>query len=221
MVKRRHSVSLRLAVILAGSIVGEAARAEDAASEDAALQRPVMRQLPAAAARETPPSARQLVDARAEFRRRFREPLSHTETAAGATHAAELMIESAVAEEDRGLKWVCLEEARRLGVQAGSAPLITRATLLASAVYEFDAIDTELNALLEIPLRGLSPPRAAAVAEAAEQLATRAETDGRRDIAIDAQRLAVRGWQRAGNTAAAVRASLRHDQIERDRIRQP
>lgn len=221
MVMRRHSGSLRLAVILAGSIVGEAARAEDAASEDAALQRPVMRQLPAAAARETPPSARQLVDARAEFRKRFREPLSHTETAAGATHAAELMIESAVAEEDRGLKWVCLEEARRLGVQAGSAPLITRATLLASAVYEFDAIDTELNALLEIPLRGLSPPRAAAVAEAAEQLATRAETDGRRDIAIDAQRLAVRGWQRAGNTAAAVRASLRHDQIERDRIRQP
>lgn len=194
----------------------------DGVADDAAPGgRPVMRQLPPPAARELPPSARQLVDARAEFRRRFRGPLSHVETAAGATRAAELMIESAVAEENRGLKWVCLDEARRLGVQAGNAPVVARATLLASAVYEFDALDTELRALLEIPLRGLGPPRATALAEAAEQLATRAEVDGRREVAIDAQRLAIRGWQRAGNDAAAVRATQRHDQIEQDRVRQP
>jgi hypothetical protein len=203
--------------VLSACATGE----ESVAEETAAGNRPVMRQLPASAAREMPPSARQLVDARAECRRRFREPLSHTETTAGASQAAGLMIEAAMSEEDRGLKWVLLEEARRLGVQAGNAPLVARATMLASAAYEFDAIDVELRALLEIPLRGLSPPRAAAFAEAAEQLATRAEVDGRRDVAIDAQRLAIRGWQQAGNDAAAIHATMRHDQIDRDRVTQP
>lgn len=184
-------------------------------------ERPVMRQLPAAAAHASPPSARELVDARAELGRRFREPLSHADTAAGATQAATVMIEAAVNEQDRSLKWVLLEESRKLGVQAGDAPLISRAVALASAVFEFDAITTELRALLEIPLRGLSPARAAALAEAAEHVATRAEVDGRRDIAVDAQLLAIRGWQRAGDIAAARRAVLRHDQIERDRVAQP
>jgi hypothetical protein len=181
--------------------------------------RPVMKQLPAAAARETPPSARQLVDARSEVRRRFREPLSHAETAAGASLAAEALIAAATDEQDRSLKWALLEEARRLGVAAGNAGVVASATTLASAVYEFDAIDVELRALRDIPLRGLSPPRAAAVAEAAERLATRAEADDRREDAVAAQLLAIRAWQRAGAPEAVRRAVIRHDQIELDRVR--
>jgi hypothetical protein len=51
------------------------------------------------------------------------------------------------------------------------------------------------------------------LAEVAERLATRAEADRRLDDAIAAQSLAVRAWQRTGNTAAALKAAQRHDAI--------
>ena len=178
-------------------------------------ERPVMRELPPAAAFASPPSQRELVDARAELQRRFREPLARATTAAAANRAAESLLDAALAEEDRALKWLLLAEARRLAAAAGNALLVDQAIVLASASFEFDVIAEELRVLGEIPLRGLDPPRATALAEVAERLATRAETDGRRNDAVAAQRLAVRAWQRAGNAAAAAKAAARHDAFGR------
>ena len=59
----------------------------------------------------------------------------------------------------------------------------------------------------------LGPPRAAALAEVAEKVANRAESDGRRDLAIMSWNLAVRGWQRAGAMDAARKAAVRHDEM--------
>lgn len=174
--------------------------------------RPVMRELPAATL-DRPPSQRDLVDARAELQRRFREPLFRADTAAGANRAAEVLLDAAIAEQDRAVKWAMLAEARRLAVAAGNALAVDQAIVLASANYEFDEIEAELRALLEIPLRGLDPGRAMRLAEVAERLATRAETDRRLDDAITAQSLAVRAWQRAGHTAAAMKAAERQDAI--------
>lgn len=175
--------------------------------------RPTMRQLPAAASLEAPPSARILVDARAEFDRRYPGLLARGRTTAGATLVAEALIEAAITEEDRGLKWFMLAEAQRMAAASGNAAALDRAIVLASATYEFDAVETEYRALKEIPLRILSPPRAAALAEVAEKVASRAEGDGRRDLAMSAQSLAIRGWQRAGLMEPAKRAVIRHDEM--------
>lgn len=175
-------------------------------------ERPVMRELPSGFL-DRPPSQRALVDAREELQRRFRGPLARTTTAAGANQAAELFLDAAVAEEDRSLKWLLLVEARRLAVSAGNAMVVDQSIVLASASYDFDEVATELRALGEIPLRGLDPGRASALAQVAERLATRAETDRRLDDAVAAQMLAVRAWQRAGNKAAATLAAERHDAI--------
>jgi hypothetical protein len=183
--------------------------------------RPVMRELPPAALLESPPSRRDLVDARAELQRRFREPLFRANTSAGANRAAEVLLDAAVAEPDRALKWAMLTEARRLAASAGNALVIDQAIALASANYEFDEIGAELRALGEIPLRGLDPLRAVRLAEVAERLATRAETDRRLEDAVAAQSLAIRAWQRAGNKAAAVQAAARHDALEAVRVKAP
>jgi hypothetical protein len=183
--------------------------------------RPVMRELPPAALLESPPSRRDLVDARAELQRRFREPLFRANTSAGANRAAEVLLDAAVAEPDRALKWAMLTEARRLAASAGNALVIDQAIALASANYEFDEIGAELRALGEIPLRGLDPLRAVRLAEVAERLATRAETDRRLEDAVAAQSLAIRAWQRAGNKAAAVQAAARHDALEAVRVNAP
>ena len=175
-------------------------------------ERPAMLELPAKAL-DSPPSQRQLVDARAELQRRFQGPLSRANTAGGANQAAELLLDAALVEPDRSLKWAMLAEARRQAVAAGNALVVDQAIVLASANYEFDEIATELKALAEIPLRALDPPRATSLAAVAERLATRAETDRRFDDAIAAQSLAVRAWQRAGNKAAAMKAAERHDAI--------
>lgn len=175
--------------------------------------RPVMRELPPAAVVDGPPSRRDLVDARAELQRRFREPLARATTAGGASRAADALIAAALVEEDRTLKWALLAEARRLAAAAGNAPAVDRALNLASAAYEFDVIGEELAALGEIPLRGLDPPRAAALAQVAEQLATRAEGDRRFEESLRAQLLAIRAWQRAGNKPAAANAAARHDAL--------
>ena len=100
-----------------------------------------------------------------------------------------------------------------MAAASGNAAALDRAIVLASATYEFDAVETEYRALKEIPLRILSPPRAAALAEVAEKVASRAEGDGRRDLAMSAQSLAIRGWQRAGLMEPAKRAVIRHDEM--------
>jgi len=194
------------ALLFASLVTGAAVAAEPGA-------RPVMRELPPAAVFDRPPSQRELVDARAELQRRFREPLFRANTAAGANRAAEVLLDAAIGEPDRALKWAMFAEARRLAVAAGNAMVIDQAIVLASASYEFDEIETELRALAEIPLRGLDPGRAIRLAEVAERLATRAETDRRFDDAVAAQSLAIRAWQRAGNKAAALKAAERHDAI--------
>ena len=178
------------------------------------VDRPRMRQLSSAGLLDSPPSRRDMVDARRELRARFREPLSHVETAAGALQAAGILIAASADEEERSLKWLMLDEARRLGVAAGDADVVARAVLLASAVYEFDALETELRSLGEIPLRGIDRGRASRLALVAETLATRAETDGRLGLAATAQSLAVRGWQRAGNSDQARQAVLRLDDLD-------
>lgn len=206
----RHDLRFRLFVFIALLFAGLATAAVAVAAEPG--ERPVMRELPAAVF-ERPPSQRELVDARAELQRRFREPLFRAGTAAGANRAAEVLLDAAVGEPNRALKWEMLAEARRLAVAAGNALVIDQAIVLASASYEFDEIEAELRALAEIPLRGLDPGRAMRLAEVAERLATRAETDERFDDAIAAQSLAVRAWQRVGNKAAALKAAERHDAL--------
>lgn len=186
-------------------LVPLAAAAADVAD---APPRPVMHQLPPTAATRLP-SQRDLVRARVELKRRFRGPLSHTETATGASTAAAVLIDAAGSEDDRALKWLLLLEARRLASAAGNAATVARAVVLASAAYEFDAVAEEYRALAEIPLRGIDEPRAGGLAEVAERLSLRAEAEGRTDMAADAQSLAVRAWQRAGDLVSARRADAR------------
>jgi hypothetical protein len=173
----------------------------------------VMHQLPPAAAGR-PPSQRDLVEARVELKRRFREPLAHAATASGATAAAAVLIDAAGRESDRALKWLLLLEARRLATASGNAAGVARSVVLASAAYDFDAVAEEYRALAEIPLRGIDGSRARSLAEVAEKLSLRAEADGRNDMAADAQALAIRAWQRAGDAAAAKRADARLTALE-------
>lgn len=191
-------------------LVPLAATAADVAERPA---RPVMHQLPPAAAARLP-SQRDIVRARAELKRRFRGPLSHTETATGASTAAAMLIDAAGREDDRALKWLLLLEARRLASAAGNAVTVARAVVLASAAYDFDAVAEEYRALAEIPLRGIDEPRAGDLAQVAEQLSLRAESEGRIDMAADAQSLAVRAWQRAGDLVSARRADARLAALE-------
>lgn len=179
--------------------------------------RPRMEQMRPAAALGQPPSQRDLVDARAVLERRFREPLAHTATSAGANAAAAALLDAAATEQDRAVKWLMLAEARRLAAAAGNATMVDRSIVLADAAYDFDAVAEEHRALREIPLRALDRARAAALAGVAEGLAERAETDGRGDVAVDAWMLAIRGWQRAGDNAAARRAATRLAEAERGR----
>ena len=184
-----------------------------AAPAETAELRPRMQQLGPSGELDKPPSSRDLASSRAELQRRFRDPLSHANTAAGARLAAESLLTAALTENDRSLKWLMLEEARRLGEAAGQAGLVSRAITMAAAAYEFDAIDMELRCLKQIPLRGLDARRAASLASAAEDIATRAEADKRVDKAISATLLAYRAWQRAGNKEAAHQAAVRHDAL--------
>ncbi|MFM8379736.1 MAG: hypothetical protein ACKOB1_10485, partial [Planctomycetia bacterium] len=170
-----------------------------------AEERPTMRQLAASPTLAAPPSKRELVDARAALNARFKGPLSHTETAAGARTAATMLLDAAHDETEPALKWLLLDEARRLGAAAGSAEIVSRAITLTSAVFDVDELAAELESLGEIPLRALDPGRAGRLAEAAERIAARADTDGRPDLATDARLLAYKAWQRAGNPAAARR----------------
>ena len=182
-------------------------------SEAASPARPRMQQLPTAAALEAPPTARELVDAREEFERRYPGILARGRTTAGAAVIADALIEAAAVEEHRDVKWLMLVEARRMAVASGNAKSLDRAIVLASATYEFDAEEEEYRSLKEIPVRLLAPERAFSYAEVAEKVAARAESDGRRDLAIMSLNLAVRGWQRAGAIDAARRAAVHHDAL--------
>lgn len=213
---------LFVVAVIAGTAIasdpdGAAPDGADSVAADHKVQRPIMRQLPTQAANQ-PPGSRALVDARAEVRKRFKGVLQQAKSGSGATRAAETLIDAATNEGDRRLKWAMLEEARRQAAAAGNALLVERAVGLAAAVYDFDAITAEYQALNEIPLRGIDEPRAAALAQVAEQLSGRAESDGRRELAAAAQALAIRGWQRAGDDAAARRAAARLVEIDPERI---
>ena len=192
------------AVLLSATAVG---------ADEPTAARPTMQQLPPEAAVDAPPTARELVDAREEFERRYPGILARGRTTAGAAVIANSLIEAAASEEDRDVKWFMLAEARRLAVASGNAPALDRAIVLASATFEFDAVDEELRSLKEIPVRLLAPQRAAAFAEVAEEVAGRAESERRRDLAIQSLNLAVRGWQRAGAIDAARKAAARHDAL--------
>lgn len=200
-------------VILCGVCVG----ATTTRGEDAPSERPVMRQLRHEVTANHPPSSRDLARERVDFRRRFAEPLSHTETAAGARQAAETLLQAAATETDRTARWMLLDEARRLGESAGEAELVSRAIGLAAAAYDYDAIAEELLSLARIPLRGVDGRRAAGLARAAERLSFRAEADGRPDKAAEAARLAYRASQRSGNVDEARRAAERCAQLEAGR----
>ena len=191
-------VAVLLAALSAVPLLTGAATAED---------RPTMRQLAASSTLATPPSQRDLVDARLVLKARFKEPLSHSETAAGARSAAATLLEAAHEEAEPALKWLLLAEARRLGAAAGSAEIVSRAIVLTSAVFDVDELTMELESLGDIPLRALDAGRAGRLAEAAERIAARADTDGRADLAGDARLLAFKAWQRAGNAAAARRVA--------------
>lgn len=183
------------------------------AAEPATTSRPAMRQLESSGSLAKPPSNRDLVDARATLKSRFREVLSHTETAAGAMATAETFLDAALTESDGPLRWLLLDEARRLGAAAGNAQTIQRAVAMQAATFDFDEIEAELESLGRVPLRALDPQRATQMAIAAEALAARAAADGRKADAADAQTLAVRSWQRAGNLDAARVAARKHDAI--------
>lgn len=194
-------------------IVAAPALADEPQAGDPSPARLGVRQFPDAAVIDGPPSARELVDARAEFEARYPGVLARGRTSAGAFVLADALIDEAAAEADRGVKWLMLAEARRMAVASGNATAVERAIVQASATYEFDPIDEELRSLREIPVRLLAPQRAAAFAEVAERLAARAESDGRIDDAATALELAVRGWQRAGHVPAARKAATRYQEL--------
>ena len=213
-----HVRSIAIAAVIPVLVwPGAVCAAEDVgvqpATAETAELRPRMEQLGTTGGLDKPPSSRDLASSRAELQRRFRESLSHANTAVGARLAAETLLTAAVTENDRSLKWLMLDEARRLGEAAGQASLVNRAITMAAAVYDFDAIDMELRCLKQIPLRGLDARRASSLASAAENIATRAEADQRLDKAVSATLLAYRSWQRAGNKEAAHQAAARHDAL--------
>jgi len=200
---------MRRALILA-ALLPLAARADDGDVP----ARPRMRQLAPAAAAGEPPGPHELVDARVELRRRFRDEFASLSTPAGANAAVAALLNAAATEPDRRLKWLMFDEARELAADAGNATAVSRAIQLASASYDFDAVAEEYRTLDEIPLRLLDPGRAAGLADAAGRLAARAEADGRRDVATSAQLLAMRGWERAGDIAAARAAAAKVRELD-------
>jgi len=186
-----------------------------AAAEEPVLRRPSMRQLGPNADPSRPPSRREIADGRVIVRRRFYEDFSHTETALGARVAAEALLTAATTEDDRTLRWVLLDEARRLGESSGQAGIISRSFATAAGLYDFDDVAAELRSLEQIPVRVLDGGRAAALAKAAEHLARRAADENRVPQAITAESIAARAWQRAGNAAAAREAAVRAVALER------
>lgn len=177
-------------------------------------QRPRMQSLPPANRGGSVPSQRSLVDARSTFRKRYGDPTSRVRTSTAALMLAEALLKEAAGENDAAVKWVIIEEARELAISAGSPRVVGQSVRVATAEFDFDALSVEYRALAEIPLRALDPGRASELATAAGAVATRAEVDRRFDVAVSAQGLAIRAWQRAGDIQAARLASQRRDALE-------
>jgi len=186
-----------------------------ASADEPVVRRPSMRQLGPSGNPVRPPSRREIADGRAVVRRRFYEEFSHTETAVGARVAAETLLAAATTEADRTVRWVLLDEARRLGEASGQAGIISRSFTTAAGFYDFDDVAGELRSLEQIPVRALDGGRAAALAKAAEHLAARAANEDRFPQAVAAETIASRAWQRAGNATAAREAATRAAAIER------
>jgi hypothetical protein len=191
---------------------------DDPVAETQAGDRPAMLQLPPGSASHRPPAPQDLVELRVAFRRRFRDVLGRGRSAAGANAAATTLLDAATGESDRNVKWLMLVEARQLAANAGNAEAVERSIVLATALYDFDAVEEEYRTLAGIPLRGLDEAKAAGLARVAERLSGRAEADGRTDLAASAQALAMRGWQRAGNLDAARKAATRLTSLEPGRV---
>ena len=194
---------------------GFAAADEDqlTAATAAAEPRPTMRQIAGPQAGRTP-AARDITAARPVVKRRFHEAFSHTETSRGAQAAAETLLAAATTEPDATLRWVLLDEARRLGEACGQARIVSRSFAMATGFYDVDDVGGELRSLRRFPMRVLDPLRAAALARSAEQLASRATESRRLREAVEAEDLAMRAWQRAGNIDAARAAAARVNDIE-------
>ena len=195
------------------------ARAAPPSSEDGESEprpgRPQMQTLAPSQRSGALPSQRALVDARSEFRQRYGNPAARVRTSSATLLLAEALMAEAAGETDPAVKWVILEEARKLAISAGSPLVVGRSVRVASAEFDFDALAVEYRSLLEIPLRAIDPGRASDLANAAAGVATRAEVDQRYDVAILAQGLTIRAWQRAGNIHAARAASLRLESLQR------
>ena len=178
-------------------------------------ERPRMQSLAPSSRGGAVPSQRALVDARATFRQRYGNPASRARTSTATLLVAEALLAEATDESDPAVKWVILDESRKLAISAGSPQIIGRAVRIASSEFDFDALNVEYRSLLEIPLRALDPGRASELAMAAEGIATRAEIDRSFDQAILAQGLSIRAWQRAGNIDGARTATKRLEALER------
>lgn len=178
-------------------------------------ERPRMQSLAPSSRGGAVPSQRALVDARATFRQRYGNPASRARTSTATLLVAEALLAEATDESDPAVKWVILDESRKLAISAGSPQIIGRAVRIASSEFDFDALNVEYRSLLEIPLRALDPGRASELAMAAEGIATRAEIDRSFDQALLAQGLSIRAWQRAGNIDGARTATKRLEALER------
>lgn len=159
------------------------------------------------------PSTAALSRARVEYRRRHGGAGDRAGSSAAASRKAEELMNEAAAERSRAMRWVLLDEARKTGIASGRAVIVSRAVRLLAAEFDVDGPGLEYRSLREMPLLPLRGQRAAEVARSAEALATRADLDGRPNLAIDSLALAVRAWQAAGADAAARSAAERHDRL--------
>jgi len=175
--------------------------------------RPSMRDMAPAPGGGSVPSGSALSRARAGFRRRYGSMATAARSKPEAIRTAETLLGDAAGESSAALRWVMLDEARRLAVAAGDADAVSRVVRVAAADFGLDGLRLEYRSLREIPLRALRPDDAGELARRAESLATSAETDARPTVALDALSLAMRAWQAAGRTEEARAAAVRHDAL--------
>ena len=88
-------------------------------------ERPRMQSLAPSSRGGVVPSQRVLVDARATFRQRYGNPATRARTSTATLLVAEALLAEATDESDPAVKWVILDEARKLAISAGSPPRIS------------------------------------------------------------------------------------------------
>lgn len=146
-----------------------------------------------------PPDDADLEPIRAIFRDECRDLLRVARSHLGARMVAGVLEEAAAVEKDAVLRWVLLEETLRLSVASGEPKRIASAVALATEHYRFDALQTELDALSDIPQRVLRPERIREIATAAERLAAAATAADRPHERRAAWKLAADSWRRTGD----------------------